>query len=85
MKCHFTVEGCEIESDFNFLILFYKQYSGFLVKQLLMIFRNLYFCDTFRKKKYKVTIRLSTKVFLIVYLVGVGLLLNLDEVSSRNH
>ena len=71
------VKGYEL-SDFNFLILFYKQYSGFLVALLLTL--GIYIFVILFIKKYKTNyIPISQKVFLIVYLIGIGLLLNLPD------
>ena len=71
------VKGYEL-SDFNFLILFYKQYSGFLVALLLIL--GIYIFAILFIKKYKSHyIPTNQKVFLIVYLIGIGLLLNLPD------
>jgi hypothetical protein len=71
------LKGYEL-SDFNFLILFYKQYSGFLVAVLLIL--GIYIFVILFIKKYKNQyIPLNQKVFLIVYLVGVALLMNLPD------
>jgi tetratricopeptide (TPR) repeat protein len=71
------LEGYEL-SDFNFLILFYKQYSGFLVALLLML--GIYIFVILFIKKYKSNYTpFNQKVFLVVYLLGVGLLLNLPD------
>lgn len=71
------VKGYEL-SDFNFLILFYKQYSGFLVALLLLL--GIYIFVILFIKKYKSNyIPINQKVFLIVYLIGIGLLLNLPD------
>ncbi len=71
------VKGYEL-SDFNFLILFYKQYSGFLVGLLLIL--GIYIFVILFIKKYKSNyIPINQKVFLIVYLIGIGLLLNLPD------
>ena len=71
------LKGYEL-SDFNFLILFYKQYSGFLVA-LLMILGIYIFVILFIKKYKSNYTPFSQKVFLILYLLGVGLLLNLPD------
>ena len=71
------LKGYEL-SDFNFLILFYKQYSGFLVA-LLMILGIYIFVILFIKKYKSNYIPFSQKLFLIIYLFGVGLLLNLPD------
>ena len=71
------LKGYEL-SDFNFLILFYKQYSGFLVA-LLMILGIYIFVILFIKKYKSNYTPFNQKVFLIVYLLGVGLLLNLPD------
>lgn len=71
------VKGYEL-SDFNFLILFYKQYSGFLVALLLLL--GIYIFVILFIKKYKSNyIPVNQKVFLIVYLMGISLLLNLPD------
>lgn len=71
------LKGYEL-SDFNFLILFYKQYSGFLLTLLLIL--GIYIFVILFIKKYKSTLTpLNQKVFLVVYLLGVGLLLNLPD------
>lgn len=71
------VKGYEL-SDFNFLILFYKQYSGFLVALLLIL--GIYIFVILFIKKYKSNyIPTNQKVFLIVYLIGIALLLNLPD------
>ena len=75
-KLH-ELKGYEL-SDFNFLILFYKQYSGFLVA-LLMILAIYIFVILFIKKYKSNYIPINQKVFLIIYLFGVGLLLNLPD------
>ncbi len=71
------LKGYEL-SDFNFLILFYKQYSGFLVA-LLMILGIYIFVILFIKKYKSNYTHFNQKVFLIIYLLGVGLLLNLPD------
>lgn len=71
------LKGYEL-SDFNFLILFYKQYSGFLVA-LLMILGIYIFVILFIKKYKSSHTPFNQKVFLILYLLGVGLLLNLPD------
>jgi tetratricopeptide (TPR) repeat protein len=71
------LKGYEL-SDFNFLILFYKQYSGFLVA-LLMILGIYIFVILFIKKYKSNYTAFNQKVFLVIYLVGVGLLLNLPD------
>lgn len=71
------LKGYEL-SDFNFLILFYKQYSGFLVA-LLMILGIYIFLILFIKKYKNSYTPFNQKVFLILYLLGVGLLLNLPD------
>lgn len=71
------LKGYEL-SDFNFLILFYKQYSGFLVA-LLMILGIYIFVILFIKKYKSEYTPLNQKVFLVAYLFGVGLLLNLPD------
>jgi tetratricopeptide (TPR) repeat protein len=71
------LKGYEL-SDFNFLILFYKQYSGFLVAILLIL--GIYIFVILFIKKYKNSyIPTNQKAFLIVYLVGVALLMNLPD------
>jgi tetratricopeptide (TPR) repeat protein len=71
------LKGYEL-SDFNFLILFYKQYSGFLVAVLLIL--GIYIFVILFIKKYKNQyIPFNQKVFLIVYLIGVALLMNLPD------
>ncbi len=71
------LKGYEL-SDFNFLILFYKQYSGFLVALLLIL--GIYIFVILFIKKYKSNFTpFSQKVFMVVYLLGVGLLLNLPD------
>jgi tetratricopeptide (TPR) repeat protein len=71
------LKGYEL-NDFNFLILFYKQYSGFLVAILLIL--GIYIFIILFIKKYKTEyIPLNQKVFLIIYLFGVGLVLNLPD------
>lgn len=71
------LKGYEL-SDFNFLILFYKQYSGFLVALLMIL--GIYIFVILFIKKYKCNYTpFNQKVFLIVYLIGVGLLLNLPD------
>jgi tetratricopeptide (TPR) repeat protein len=71
------LKGYEL-SDFNFLILFYKQYSGFLVALLLLL--GIYIFVILFIKKYKTNATPFTqKIFLIVYLFGIGLLLNLPD------
>jgi tetratricopeptide (TPR) repeat protein len=71
------LKGYEL-SDFNFLILFYKQYSGFLVALLLIL--GIYIFVILFIKKYKSNYTpFNQKVFLVVYLFGVGLLLNLPD------
>lgn len=71
------LQGYEL-SDFNFLILFYKQYSGFLVAILLIL--GIYiFVILFIKKYQNNYIPTNQKAFLIVYLVGVALLMNLPD------
>ena len=71
------LKGYEL-SDFNFLILFYKQYSGFLIA-LLMILGIYIFVILFIKKYNNNYMPFNQKVFLVVYLFGVGLLLNLPD------
>jgi tetratricopeptide (TPR) repeat protein len=71
------LKGYEL-NDFNFLILFYKQYSGFLVAILVIL--GIYIFVILFIKKYKNSyIPINQKVFLIVYLVGVALLMNLPD------
>ena len=71
------LKGYEL-SDFNFLILFYKQYSGFLIALLMML--GIYiFVILFIKKYNRNYMPFNQKVFLAVYLFGVGLLLNLPD------
>lgn len=71
------LKGYEL-SDFNFLILFYKQYSGFLVA--LMLSLGIYiFVVLFIKKYNKSYIPMNQKVFLFIYLIGIAVLLNLPE------
>lgn len=71
------LKGYEL-SDFNFLILFYKQYSGFLVAILLIL--GIYIFVILFIKKYKNHyIPTNQKAFLIVYLIGVALLMNLPD------
>lgn len=71
------LKGYEL-SDFNFLILFYKQYSGFLVAILLVL--GIYIFVILFLKKYKNSyVPSNQKFFLIVYLVGVALLMNLPD------
>ena len=71
------LKGYEL-SDFNFLILFYKQYSGFLVAILLIL--GIYIFVILFIKKYKSDyIPINQKVFLVIYLFGVGMLLNLPD------
>ena len=71
------LKGYEL-SDFNFLILFYKQYSGFLIALLMML--GIYiFVILFIKKYNNNYMPFNQKVFLVVYLFGVGLLLNLPD------
>ena len=75
-KMH-ELKGYEL-SDFNFLILFYKKYSGFLVALLLIL--GIYIFVILVIKKYKNNyIPTNQKAFLIVYLVGVALLMNLPD------
>ncbi len=71
------LKGYEL-SDFNFLILFYKQYSGFLVA-LLMLLGFYIFIILFIKKYKNNFIPFVQKLFLIVYLLGIVLLLNLPD------
>ena len=71
------LKGYEL-SDFNFLILFYKQYSGFLVA-LLMILGIYIFVILFIKKYNNNYMPFNQKVFLVIYLFGVGFLLNLPD------
>ncbi len=71
------LKGYEL-SDFNFLILFYKQYSGFLVALLLIL--GIYIFVILFIKKYKSSLTpFNQKLFLIIYLLGIGLLLNLPD------
>ncbi|MEY4540533.1 MAG: hypothetical protein RLZZ306_2290 [Bacteroidota bacterium] len=71
------LKGYEL-SDFNFLILFYKQYSGFLVALLMTL--GIYIFVILFIKKYKSNyIPVNQKVFLFIYLFGVGMLLNLPD------
>ena len=71
------LKGYEL-NDFNFLILFYKKYSGFLVAILLIL--GIYIFVILFIKKYKNShIPTNQKAFLIVYLVGVSLLMNLPD------
>ncbi len=71
------LKGYEL-SDFNFLILFYKQYSGFLVALLLIL--GIYIFVILFIKKYKNNlIPFNQKIFLVIYLLGIGLLLNLPD------
>jgi hypothetical protein len=71
------LKGYEL-SDFNFLILFYKQYSGFLVALLLIL--GIYIFVILFIKKYKSNLTpFNQKLFLIIYLLGIGLLLNLPD------
>lgn len=71
------LKGYEL-NDFNFLILFYKQYSGFLVAILLIL--GIYIFVILFIKKYKNKyIPVNQKAFLIVYLIGVALLMNLPD------
>jgi tetratricopeptide (TPR) repeat protein len=72
-----NLKGYEL-SDFNFLILFYKQYSGFLVALLLIL--GIYIFVILLIKKYKNNwTPFNQKIFLIVYLIGIGFLLNLPD------
>jgi len=71
------LKGYEL-SDFNFLILFYKQYSGFLIA-LLMILGIYIFVILFIKKYKSEFAPLNQNIFLLVYLIGVALLLNLPD------
>ena len=71
------LKGYEL-SDFNFLILFYKQYSGFLVALLLVLGIYIFVILFIKKYKNNYTV-FNQKVFLIVYLFGVCLLLNLPD------
>ncbi|MES2518560.1 MAG: SH3 domain-containing protein [Bacteroidota bacterium] len=71
------LQGYEL-NDFNFLILFYKQYSGFLVA-LLLILGIYIFVILFIKKYKSAYIPINQKIFLVVYLLGIGLLLNLPD------
>lgn len=71
------LKGYEL-NDFNFLILFYKQYSGFLIA-LLMILGIYIFIILFIKKYKREYIPINQKIFLLIYLSGVGLLLNLPD------
>ena len=58
------LKGYEL-SDFNFLILFYKQYSGFLIA-LLMILGIYIFVILFIKKYNSNYMPFNQKVFLVV-------------------
>ncbi|MEA5458574.1 SH3 domain-containing protein [Arcicella sp. LKC2W] len=71
------LQGYEL-NDFNFLILFYKQYSGFLVA-LLMVLGIYIFIILFIKKYKRQFIPMNQKIFLLIYLLGIGLLLNLPD------
>jgi tetratricopeptide (TPR) repeat protein len=72
-----NLKGYEL-SDFNFLILFYKQYSGFLVALLLAL--GIYIFVILFIKKYKSNwTPFNQKTFLIIYLIGIGFLLNLPD------
>lgn len=71
------LKGYEL-TDFNFLILFYKQYSGFLIT--LLLFLGIYIFVILFIKKYKYEyIPWNQKVFFIFYLFGVATLLNLPD------
>jgi tetratricopeptide (TPR) repeat protein len=71
------LKGYEL-NDFNFLILFYKQYSGFLIALLLML--GIYIFVILFIKKYKSeNTPFNQKVYLGLYLIGIGLLLNLPD------
>lgn len=77
MAIFHELKGYEL-SDFNFLILFYKQYSGFLVALLLIL--GIYIFVILFIKKYKSEFTpLNQKVFFFLYLLGVSLLLNLPD------
>lgn len=71
------LKGYELD-DFNFLVLLYKQYSGFLVAIMLVL--GIYIFSVLVFKQYKKHyIPLSQKIFLLVYLIGVSILLNLPD------
>lgn len=71
------LKGYEL-NDFNFLILIYKTYSGFLVALMLVI--GLYVFVVLIGKKYRNEyIATSQKVILGIYLTGVWTLLNLPD------
>lgn len=81
MATFHELKGYEL-NDFNFLLLFYKQYSGFLIAILLLLGIYIYVILFIKKYKNDYT-PLSQKVFLSVYLIGIGLLLNLPDMYHQ--
>ncbi|MFY7828319.1 MAG: hypothetical protein ACOVQ4_14425 [Flectobacillus sp.] len=82
LKLHQIAQDHELKgyemNDFNFLILFYKKYSGFLVALMLII--GIYVFVILIGKKYRGEYTpTSQKVILTIYLIGVGTLLNLPD------
>lgn len=73
----YNLKGYEL-NDFNFLILFYKQYSGFLIAFMLVM--AIYIFWVLIQKRYKNQyIPTNQKVFLSLYLIGIAILLNLPD------
>lgn len=71
------LKGYEL-NDFNFLILFYKQYSGFLIAIMLLL--SIYIFFVLFTKRYKHNfIPIGQKIFLLIYIIGIGILLNLPD------
>lgn len=71
------LKGYEL-NDFNFLILFYKKYSGFLIGTMLIL--GIYIFYVLFTKRYKRHYTpFNQKIFLLIYLSGVALLLNLPD------
>ncbi len=73
----YNLKGYEL-NDFNFLILFYKQYSGFLIAFMLVM--AIYIFWVLIQKRYtNQYIPTNQKVFLTLYLTGIAILLNLPD------
>jgi tetratricopeptide (TPR) repeat protein len=75
------LKGYEL-SDFNFLILIYKQYSGFLFG--LMMLLAIYIFGIIVYKRYKKeNIPFKQKMFLVFYLIGIATLLNVPNLYHQ--
>jgi tetratricopeptide (TPR) repeat protein len=73
----YDLKGYEM-NDFNFLILLYKQYSGFLIGLMLVIAIYIFVVLFIKKYKNQYT-PFSQKVILAIYLIGIATLLNLPD------